>query len=191
MTMELHDLENIHKGKPGYIVGKGASLEFLTREYFIAGTPILCMNESIVMVQDMELDNPLYSLQKDGQLPHMVKPNDDVVLILQNTEGYSRDFFPDHEKRILIDPMADQGFLYQMVMAIRMCIHLAQYMGCASLCLLCCDSLTSGDLRTFDVFTGTAKVTPASEWYEKSIVDVLSDLQNSPHVFVTPAKVFA
>lgn len=184
--MELKDLENIHKDTPGYIVGKGASLEFLTREYFVDGFPVLCVNESIVIVQDLEIDCPLYSLQKDGYPEHMFKPHESVTLLLQNTEGYSRDWYPEHKKRILIDPVIDQNFLYQMVMAVRMCINLAQYMGCNFIFLVCCDALVSGDLRTFDVFTRTASITSAGEWYGKSAVDVHDDLKNIPHTFITP-----
>lgn len=184
--MELKDLQNLHKGKPAYIVGKGASLEFLTRTHFAAGPPVICINEAIVIVQDLGIASPLYSLQKDGDINNMFKPHKDVTLLLQNVEGYSRDFYPEHVKRVLIDPVIDQNFLYNAVMSVRMCINLARYMGCKFISLVCCDALVNGDMRTFDVFTGKAGATSAAEWYEKSIPDVLSDLKAIPHKFITP-----
>lgn len=185
---ELKDLHNIHKDKPVYIIGKGASLEFLTGGLFDSESPVICINESIVIVQELGICNPLYSLQKDGDPKHMAKPNDEVTLLLQNTDGYSRDWFPEHKKRILIDPVIDQNFLYQAVMAIRMCIKLAQYMGCSFIFLVCCDSLVNGDMRTFNVFTGKSEITTASEWYEKSIPDIFDDLQNIQYELIVPIK---
>lgn len=189
--MELKDLESIHKGELGYIVGKGASLEFLASRYFIGGTPVICMNESIVVVQALGIDNPLYSLQKDGTPEHMAKPNENVTLLLQKTDGYSGDWFPEHEKRILIDPVTDQNFHHPAVMSIRMCINLARFMGCSFIFLVCCDSLTNGDLRTFDVFSGAAHETSAAVWYQNVHMEVLNDLKGYPHAFITPSKEFA
>lgn len=186
MTMELKDLQNIYKGKPAYIVGKGASLEYLTRAHFTAGPPVLCINEAIVIVQDLGINNPLYSLQKDGQLDHMIKPHESVTLLLQDTDDYSRDFYPEHVKRVLIDPVIDQNFLHPAVMSIRMCINLVRYMGCKFINLVCCDSLVNGDMRTFDVLTGQADTTSAAGWYGNIQAEVWNDLKAISHKFITP-----
>lgn len=175
-----------HEGQNCYIVGKGASLGRLTAEYFTDDAPIICINQSIVVVQRFGLPNPIYSLQKDGMPGDMVKPNEDVILLLQDTDGYSREWFPEHPERVLIDPVIDQNFLHPSVMAIRMCINLAQYMGCSRLLLVSCDSLANGDLRTYDVNTGEAKITGAATWYQNVRNEVFDDLKGISHEFITP-----
>lgn len=184
--MSFMSLYDRHRGLPCYIVGKGASLGNLTAEYFISAAPIICMNQSIVIVQELGLDNPLYSLQKDGTPDDMVKPHKGVTLILQKTDGYSGDWFPEHKNRILIDPVTDQNFLHPSVMAVRMCINLAQHMGCTPLLLVSCDSLANGDVRTYDVNTGSARITSASTWYQNVKQEVFDDLKGIPHEYITP-----
>lgn len=186
--MILEQLKDLYKDKYCYIVGKGASLEFLSQDHFINHkAPVICLNDSIAIVQDLDIDNPIYSLQKDGNVEHMVKPYDDVVLIVQETEGYSRDWYPEHEKRLLIDPVKDFGFDLPQTMAIRMAIALSQYMGCNHINFMCCDVLSNKEkTETFIVSERRSKQTSASEWYIKSRPYVINDIRNIPHVFITP-----
>lgn len=48
-----------------WIVGKGPSLKNLKKEHFGDG-PIITINQTIVPVEELDLLNPIYSLQKNG-----------------------------------------------------------------------------------------------------------------------------
>lgn len=186
--MNLTDIKDLYTNQACYIVGKGPSLEFLSSSYFVNSIPVICLNDSIIVVEQLRLSNPIYSLQKDGDFAHMVKPSDETILILQNTKGYSKDFYPEHPKRMLVDPVADMGFDLYQTMAIRMAIWITLYMGCNHIDFLSCDSLVSDDLRTFNARNRSSMVTGAGNWYRLSRHDVLNDLRDISHKFITPSK---
>ena len=48
-----------------YIVGRGESLQYLTREYFGEGV-VIALNRAIIKVNELNLPNKIYLLQKDG-----------------------------------------------------------------------------------------------------------------------------
>lgn len=185
--MSLDELRGLYPGQTGWIVGKGPSLRYLRAEHFGEG-PVIALNDAIVAVEKLGIPNPIYSLQKDGNPMHMVEPNDGVTLILQDTEGYSRDWYPEHPQRILVDPMQDMGFERPTIVATRMAIYIARAMGCDKIKIVCCDYLVTGALETFDPRTGQARVTGAAQFYQSSGELVLQDLEGMPHEFVLPVE---
>ena len=184
----MNKLKHKHPGETCWIVGKGPSLRYLRAEHFGEG-PIIALNDAIAAVQEINLTNPMYSLQKDGDEQHMLKPYDEIILILQDTPGYSRDWFPEHPVRILVDPINELGFDHVQVLVPRMAIEIAKQMGCTALKMMCCDSLVTGALETFDPRTGEAQVTGAARWYKATRKFILDDLKMIPHEFILPRKV--
>lgn len=184
--MSLDELRNTHAGETAWIVGKGPSLRFLRREHFGPG-PVIALNDAIITVQKLGLPNPIYSLQKDGNPRHMVEPLAEIPLILQDTPGYSRDWFPEHPRRILVDPIRDMGFHRPTIVAVRMAIYIARFMmGCDKIQMVSCDYLVTGALETYDPRTGGAKVTGAARFYRSSKKLVLKDLKSIRHDFIVP-----
>lgn len=196
--MNFHDLLNRHRGETCWIVGKGPSLGFLKAEHIGKG-PIIALNQAIVIVERLGVSNKVYSLQKDGcgiHGPHekcrerdghdwMIRPTK-ATLILQDTEGYSRDCLPDYEPRVLVNIHHHLGFEHATTMAIRMAISMAKRMRCEHVKLLCCGSLVNGDTRTFNVWTGKAEQTSAGRYYLSVKKQVLMDLAGIPHSFFIP-----
>lgn len=196
--MNFHELRGKYAGETAWIVGKGPSLAYLRSEYFKGG-PVIALNQSILIVEELDLPNPIYSLQKDGcgiMEPHgtcaqrnghdwMIRPKS-ATLIVQETKGYSRYCLADYQPRMMIDPRGHLKFQFQETMAIRMAIALAKIMGCASICLLCCGSLVNGNLDTFDVWTRTAKRTGAGDHYLHARPNVMRELVNMKYWFVIP-----
>src|SRR5512138_1083822 len=117
----VQKLRDKYPGEIVWIVGKGPSLAFLHAEHFGAG-PIITINESILIVQELGLTNPIYSMQKDGDagLGHAVYPHEDIPVILQRP-GYSQDDLPNHKLRIWVSPEEEFGFL-PSEMSIRICV---------------------------------------------------------------------
>lgn len=198
--MNFHDLVNRHKGETCWIVGKGPSLEYLRAEHFQRG-PVIALNQSIVMIEKLDLSNPVYALQKDGcgyMGPHsacvkrdgvewMIRPKN-ATLILRDTVGYSRHCLADYEPRVLVCPVRDLGFEYLSEMAIRMAISISKKMGCTRVKLMCCGSLVNGDTRTFNVWTNQPEHTSAGRYYLPVRNQVLMDLAGIPHSFFIPRR---
>ena len=182
MTTEYSEaLKDIYKGQEAWIVGKGPSLEYLTGGHFGSG-PVIAMNESILVVQEFDIINPIYSMQKDGYEWLMVKPADNIYLVLQ--KGLSGAWFIDHPKRYIIDPVYEWG-LHFTEMSIRICVYLAKHMGCELISFVCCDSLTNDDCRTFDVDKRTTP--PKKDGYYPNVKPlVLDDVKDMPHRFIVP-----
>lgn len=183
----MNALRHKHPGETCWIVGKGPSLRHLGGEHFGQG-PIIALNDAIAVVQEINLTNPIYSLQKDGDEKHMVKPYAEIPLILQETPGFSGEWFPEHPARILVDPIQDLGFDHVQVLATRMAIQIAVQMDCASLKLVCCDSLVTGALETFNPRNGKAQVTGAAHWYKLTRPYIMADLKDIAHEFILPKE---
>lgn len=191
-------LRGIHQGEAAWIVGKGPSLGNLRAEHFGEG-PVIALNQAIVMVERLSIPNPIYSLQKDGcgyvgkhshclqreDVDWMIRPKH-ATLILQDTEGYSRDCLQNYEPRVLIDPVRDLGFKHLDTMAVRMGIAIAKRMGCIFIVMMCCGSLVNGNIETFDVWKGAAERTSAGDHYLPARPHVLKDLRGIRHTFFIP-----
>ena len=185
MDNAMDSLRNQYAGQVAHIVGKGPSLKYLRAAHFGVG-PVITMNEAIIAVQDLGLINPLYSMQKDGLPAMMVRPHEDVTLIVQC--NLSEGWFIEHPKRLVIDPVKEWGFVLTE-MSIRMCVALAKFMGCQSITFISCDSLSTGDMRTYDVLSGESSFNGMSGYYEHVVPQVLKDVANIPHHFSVPSEV--
>lgn len=192
-------LMNKYVGETAWIVGKGPSLRDLRAEHFGDG-PVITMNESILIVQDLGLSNPLYSMQKDGCSPlrevercggmcqmkfPMVYPNPDVTVILQDP-GFSENCLPKHERRLWVDPIRELGLLAATEMSVLMCIQIVRVMACAKINFVCCDSLR-GDFRTIDVGTMQSSINKFAGHYAYVVPQVFEAVRNFPHEIITPS----
>jgi len=195
-------LRNRYPGETVWIVGKGPSLEHLRAEHFGNG-PVITLNQTVLMVQELGLSNPIYSMQKDGcgatcedarcmkcgYRPPMVYPHEDVTVILQEPD-YSEFCLWEHELRMWVN-VQDLGFELESEMVIRLAIRIAQVMGCERIVFLCCDSLTDGSLETFDAITKRVELTDAGQYYAYVAPLVIADMEELPHEFITPCLVEA
>lgn len=190
MTKSFRVLENFHPGSEIFIVGKGPSLAFLTAEvFFPSRCPIICLNDSILVVQAMGLSNPLYSLQKDGDARYMVEPSETTHLLLQSTPGYSGEYFPDHTNRYLVDPVTELGFEREETTATEMAIAIARSMGCSHIHMCCCDILVNGNTGTFDPFARKS----VNDAYKTAIYSyakerIMEQLRSISHDFIIPKE---
>jgi hypothetical protein len=182
----LDTLHNLYPGQTAWIVGKGPSLQHLRAEHFGEG-PIITINESILIVQELGLANPIFSMQKDGDagLGRAVYPRRDIPVILQRP-GYSERSLPEHPVRIYVNPSQDLNLLHSE-MSVRLCIRIAKLMGCTKIVFVCCDSLVNGDMRRLDVEGRT--IVPANSgayMFVKPLV--LKDVETMEHDFVLPKE---
>jgi hypothetical protein len=65
-TQEIEILKDKHKGKACYIVGTGPSILKLTETSFEIDCPIIAINRAGIVIEKLNITNPIYSMQKDG-----------------------------------------------------------------------------------------------------------------------------
>jgi hypothetical protein len=191
--MTIEELRNLYPDGTAYLVGKGPSLWYLDASYFGPG-PVITLNQAILVVQELGLPNPIYSLQKEGcklrgiqdhecKSP-MAYPSEDITLILAE---YSRFCLSKHKRRIFIDVHNDFG-LSAGEMSVRVGIAIIKVMGCTKIIFACCDSLV-GNMRTFDPEAGESGTLMAGHGNYKSVIERMKpDLKTVQHQVVIPSR---
>ena len=163
----MKSLYNKYEGQTVSIVGKGQSLQYLKPDHFVTG-PVITLNESVLMVESLNLSNPIYSMQKDSG-PYVKTENDDhgkfnptckyapncgdrcggktrpsyATLMLDVNE--SGCCFPDYPCRILFNT-GELGLRWNLstfFCALRMGAHF----GCNKYRIICCDSIAGIDIE--------------------------------------------
>ncbi len=143
MTQSIQVLKNVHQGQIVWVVGKGPSLNNLTKEHFGEG-PVIAINHAGIKIGFLELDNPCYIMQKDAGHGFDLKG---LPLLVHEREA-SRDYREEYEPRYCWDNMRDFGLQWYDCSGMTS-IRLAQLMGCMKIMFLCFDAATSEDERTF------------------------------------------
>lgn len=157
----MRELRDIHAGQEATIVGKGPSILRL-RARDIPPGPVIALNHAILVIRELGLAQPVYSMQKDGCVPHasgrfpvpidrcicpnpakMTPPREPEVLLLSAAE--SSRCFPDYPRRHVFDT-ADFGLPWN-TMSCPVAVRIAALMGCTSLLMLGHDAYTRGDFR--------------------------------------------
>ena len=143
-------LKDRHKGEIGYIVGKGPSILKLKGSDFGPG-PIITINHAIHYVEELNLPNPVYSMQKDGcdinergtnRCEHDCKTRPHgstgmggypkkAALLLCHPESWF--CYPDHPQRYLFNAIA--------VPSLPCAASIIQRMGVKEVKFLCCDAI--------------------------------------------------
>lgn len=82
-ALRLDDLLPYFKGKECYVVGKGPSLDRLSLADFTnPDVPVICINESIKVIEKLGLPNRLFVLQQDAWLKDTCKPTKEGTIML-------------------------------------------------------------------------------------------------------------
>lgn len=185
----------------GYIVGKGESLEYLTKDYFGEGI-VFTINEAILKVELLNLDNKIYSVQKDGSSPEfrntcpskdclncpysMVYPQDATLLVHEHESKYCLEDY--YDRHIFDNELMGLNWFDQSAQS---CIKLAQQKGCTELILLCFDSVTNGsDVSIYNTseisgeVLGGGKIRRAE--YKRGVHALKRQLEGIKHEFIEP-----
>lgn len=127
-----------HPGETLHVVGSGPSLADLTASQIGAG-PICTINHAIRKVEQLDIPNPVYSMQKDQAYADCRAP-----ILAHSVESARDGRFGDY----VFDCEIDFGIPWNTP-SIVVCLHLARLMGCAQVEYHCCDSFR-GDYRSYD-----------------------------------------
>ena len=200
------DFKDLYKGETIWIVGKGPSLQCLTKEDIGLG-PVITINQAIIKVEEIDLPNPIFSMQKDGgsrrkyvhSRPLILKPDCDyksncgdaccsihrpkkgITLLVHKHESFY--CLSDYSPRYVFD-WAELGLKcnrFSLVIAIKIGI----LMGCAKFHIVSCDVHTTGSLESYVPHVGMTKGNPGYKNYVWKIKRYLKDLDCK---WITPKK---
>lgn len=188
----MEELKNKHINTEVYIIGKGTSLQFLKKEHIGEGI-IITLNEAILKIEEFDLPNITYSMQKDGyDADHrnicvcknegrkdsccMVLPKK-ATLLVHALESIK--CFEDYTPRYVFNNN-DFGLEWNNPSVFSV-IKVAQYMGCSKLNFLCFDSMVNGSNMGF--CPGKGIYSNHYTMHKKKIMSMLKDI---PHAFITP-----
>ena len=189
----METIKNKYQGQVCYIVGKGTSSQYLTKEHFGEGV-IIALNNAIVKVESLNLPNDTYSQQKDGhgygvkvcpcidnkenmKICFMCYPQR-ATLLIHELEG--NDCMKDYPKRIVFNNN-ELGLHWSRVSVIT-AMRIAEWMGCTYLKLLCFDSVTQGDSNYYIHGEGIA----SGPNYMIQVENTLNMARKYNHEFITP-----
>jgi len=78
--LPLADIKSSFKDQTCYIIGKGPSLDNLTKEH-IGNGPVIAINEAIHKVESLDLPNQIFMIQQDPNLKQTCCPKKGTILI--------------------------------------------------------------------------------------------------------------
>lgn len=138
--IESEEFKNKWIDSPGYIVGKGPSLDYLSANHFKNHkAPILAVNESILKIKEFRLPNPIFHIQAD--IPEFIYTTADDYKILVHKAGH---FYHTLPNVWIVEADRSPMFLTSLY-----AIRVAKYFGCFNIVLICFDA--------FDTIAGYSK----------------------------------
>jgi len=188
----MKQLKNAHINQTAWIIGKGPSLEKLRKKDISEGI-IITLNSAILKIEQLELNNITYSMQKDGASPYFVNscpyntcnkcpydlptPKNSILLV---HELESKQCKPDYRPRYVFNNN-DLGLAWNDFSALS-AIRIAQYFGCNKFNFVSFDAVTNGDIKnSYDKVAKNGL--PEYLQQAKVMKEFVKDLD---HKFITP-----
>lgn len=142
--MYLEHLKNTFENKPCYIVGKGFSVNLLSKSFFIyPEAPVIVIGEAIKIIENLNLPNKLISLQKDTFSVINIKWETQLLLHVHESavdvSCSKKELFDNIELGLEVTDFSAHS-----------AIRIGQWMGCTEFHFVCFDSITNKDYRSMD-----------------------------------------
>ena len=141
---DIMELKPIFNNRPCYIIGKGLSLDNITKEFFIPEYPVLCINQSIHKIARLDLKNPFYQVQQDASIRDECITENIPVIIGPRVWKY----FRNELDKYLVRPQ--QLGLPDPCLTSLYCIELARMLGSSNLIFVSFDACVNGNLDYAD-----------------------------------------
>ena len=202
----IEEFRDIYKDHTIWVVGKGPSLQYLTSAHIGSG-PVITINEALIKIEELDLPNPIYSMQKDGgdrrqykysnplilkpdcdyksncgdKCGNMYKPKKGATLLVHKHESFY--CFADYSPRYVFDwvKLGLKCNRFSLVIAIRIGI----LMGCKKFCFISFDAHTTGCLDSYIPNIGITEINPAFRNYTWKVKRYLKNLD---YIWITPKK---
>lgn len=200
----IKTFRNLYKGEIMWIVGKGPSLQYLTKKDIGEG-PIIAINESIIKIEGLDLPNPVFSMQKDGgnrkshsrhrslvpdcdytpncgdKCGDMIRPKRGATLLVHKHESLY--CFPDYFPRYVFD-WKELGLpknRFSQILAIK----IGLLMGCVKFHFVSFDVHINGCL---DIYVPNVGVIGINRGYAGHVWKIKPYLTELEYKWITPKK---
>lgn len=201
----MERFKNFYGGQAIWIIGKGPSLQYLTKKDIGEG-PVITISESIIKIEELGLSNPVFSMQKDGGIRKKIpahlsaaglKPDCDytpncgdrcgmmyrpkrgaTLLVHQHESLYC---FPDYSPRYVFDwvKLGLSHNEFSLVLAVKIGI----LMGCKRFYFVSFDSFISDCIETYIPNVGIVGTIPG---YKDQIKILKPYLVGLDYKWITP-----
>ena len=202
----MEKFRDIYKGQTAWFVGKGPSLQYLTKEHIGSG-PVITINQALLKIEEIGLQNPIYSIQKDGgnrrrywrSRPLILKPDcdhtpncgDECGIMIRPKQGAtllvhkheSLYCFPDYSPRYVFD-WKELGLRYNQFSQV-IAIKIGILMGCGKFHFVSFDAHVHGCLESYTPNIGVTGVDPA---FKNHVQKVRRYLRHLDCEWITPKK---
>jgi hypothetical protein len=190
MTKSIQKLKGVHKGETVWIIGKGPSLAYLKKSD-IGNGPIITLNQALIKIEEIEFENKIYSMQKDGCATCAKCPNEScesckiipkkAALIVHKYE--SGLLFMDYEPRYVFDCKKDFG-LHPYTFSAIVAIIIGIMMGCSRFVFVSFDACTNGSIET--EIPGGIKIIDPNLYHMPEVIKELIKQLKYAYEWLTP-----
>lgn len=176
---DINDLRPILKGKYIYMIGKGKSLDRLSKEDFPnPDAVIMCVNESIHKVESLNLPNVTLAMQHDVRLQRECLPKRAAIIINPALLHWYHDI---ENKYVLSPPFVDEP---RACLTSILGLKLAKKFGCLKITFLCFDACIDGSLDYADCIGHTPARGGDPQRFLEHCQRIKLALDNHPHEFI-------
>jgi hypothetical protein len=139
-SRDLRELSGKYNGESAYVVGKGPSLDNIKASDFPnPKSPVICINESIHIIETLGLPNPLYVIQQDAQLKEACQPKNATILLSFN----ARNFYSRYDNKYIYSHELFQ--IPTNSLSVRCAIELLKMMGIVQIHFIAFDACVNGE----------------------------------------------
>ena len=139
--LEIDSLRKYVDGKLAYIVGKGPSLDHVSKNDFPnQDALIICINESIHKINELGLPNKLIGMQSDGKLKDTCFVEGCGLLVTERAHNW----YPDHKEKYVFNTL--HFGLGKGAITVASGIAILKSLGVKEIKLVSFDSCTDGSL---------------------------------------------
>ena len=176
---DIIDLQPILKGKYIYMIGKGPSLDRLSKADFPnPDAVIMCVNESIHKVESLDLPNVTLAMQHDVRLKRECLPKRAAIIINPALLHWYHDI---ENKYVLAPPFVDEP---RACLTSILGLKLAKKFGCLKITFLCFDACIDGSLDYADCIGHTPARGGSPQRFLEHCQRIKLSLDNHPHEFI-------
>jgi len=137
MATPIETLRDAYRGQTCWVVGSGQSLRYLQASDFGEG-PVIAVNWATPVVESLNLENPVYSMQKDAEFCKTKLPTLSHFWESGKSGWGTYVFDNNHFGLSWNNP--------SLVSAVK----IAELWGCTQVVFLCCDSMKNGDIQSYE-----------------------------------------
>jgi len=141
----IDDLKDKYKGCDGYIIGKGPSLDNISKDIFTSPDAIIiAINEAVYKIESLDLPNDIFGLQCDALLRNTCKPDKSPMLISHHIQY----FYPKLTNKYIFS-YADH-IIHAQSLSSQICLSLLKMMGVGYIKMVAFDACVEGSTSYAD-----------------------------------------